>query len=74
MIAELPIRLRRLALLPLIRWLPEERLRFTLPVAVIFILFDSPLWPFCFGISRFLQLGKNHKSGNIYDWEPSVNT
>jgi len=48
--AELPIRLRRLAFLPLIRWLPQERLRLTLPAAVIFTLLLKPLWVFCFGI------------------------
>jgi hypothetical protein len=49
-IAELPIRLRRLAFLPLIRWLPQQRLRLTLPAAVILTLLVKPLWVFCFGI------------------------
>jgi len=49
-IAEPPIRLRRLAFLPLIRWLPQERLCLSLPVAVILTLLVNPLWVFCFGI------------------------
>ena len=49
-ISEPPIRLRRLAFLPLIRWPPQERLRLSLPVAVILTLLVKPLWVFCFGI------------------------
>ena len=49
-IAELPIRLRRLAFLPLIRWLPPARLCLTLPAEVILILLLKPLCVFCFGI------------------------
>jgi hypothetical protein len=48
--AELPIRRRRFAFLPLIRWLPQLCLRFSLPVAVSLIRFAKPLWVFCFGI------------------------
>jgi len=40
---ELSIRLRRLALLPLIRWLPPARLCLTLPLAVILNLLLKPL-------------------------------
>jgi hypothetical protein len=47
---ELPIRLRRLAFLVLIRWLPQDRFRLTLPEAVILTLLLKPLWVFCFGI------------------------
>jgi hypothetical protein len=47
---ELPIRRRRFAFLPLIRWLPQQCLRFSLPVAVSLTLFARPLWLFCFGI------------------------
>jgi len=49
-IAVLPMRRRRLAFFPLIRWLPQERLRLILPLAVTFTRFDKPLWVFCFGI------------------------
>jgi hypothetical protein len=48
---ELPIRLRRLAFFVLIRWLPQDLLRFTLPEAVILTLLLKPLWVFCFGIN-----------------------
>jgi hypothetical protein len=47
---ELPMRLLRLAFLVLIRWLPWDLLRLTLPEAVIFTLLLKPLWVFCFGI------------------------
>jgi hypothetical protein len=47
---ELRIRLLRLAFLVLIRWLPQDRLRLTLPEAVILTLLLKPLWVFCFGI------------------------
>jgi len=65
-IAELPVRLRRLAFLPLIRWLPQERLRLTLPVAVILTLLLNPLWVFCFGIFKiplrtYLKQSKDFK-------------
>jgi hypothetical protein len=48
--AGLLIRLRRLALLPLIRCPPPQRFRLILPVAVILTLLLKPLWVFCFGI------------------------
>jgi hypothetical protein len=41
--AELPTRLLRLALLPLIRWLPPARLCLTPPLAVILTLLLNPL-------------------------------
>jgi hypothetical protein len=49
-IVELPIRRLRLAFLVLIRWLPQDFFRLTLPLPVIFIRFDKPLCVFCFGI------------------------
>jgi len=53
--AEPATRRRRLAFLPLIRWLPPARLCLSLPLAVILILLLKPLWVFCFGILKFLQ-------------------
>lgn len=49
-VAELRMRLRRLAFLPLIRWPPPVRFRLTLPDAVTLTLLVKPLWVFCLGI------------------------
>jgi len=73
--AELLILLRVLAFLPLIRCPPQERLRLTLPVAVILTLLLSPLWVFCFGIEHFLSEAiKKLKTLIIYLSEQPVNT
>jgi len=48
-IDELPIRRRRFAFLPLMRWLPQQRCRLTLPLPVTFTRLLKPLCVFCFG-------------------------
>jgi hypothetical protein len=77
--AGLLIRLRRLAFLPLIRWLPHERLRLSLPLAVILIRLLKPLWLFCFGIyfipsNTISDTTGKYKTGKIRDLEFLVKT
>jgi len=41
---------RRLEFFVLIKWLPQDLFRLTLPLAVTLTRFFKPLWGFCFGI------------------------